>query len=119
MDANAAVVMEFNDCLNRQDLDGMAARMAEDIVFENTYPPPDGARYTGIEAVLAFWQDFFRSSPGAYFEIEEVIAAGDRCVTRWKYTWDPQAGGQGYVRGADLFRLRGGKIVEKLSYVKG
>lgn len=114
-----AVVREFNDCLNHQDLLGMEARMTEDVVFENTFPPPDGARYEGLQAVLAFWQDFFQSSPNARFEIEEIVAAEDRCAARWRYTWDESAGKQGYVRGIDLFRLRDGKISEKLSYVKG
>lgn len=114
-----AVVREFNDCLNRQDLLGMKARMTEDVVFENTFPPPDGARFEGMQAVLTFWEEFFQASPHARFEIEEIVAAGDRCTARWRYTWDESAGKQGYVRGIDLFRLREGKISEKLSYVKG
>jgi hypothetical protein len=30
-----------------------------------------------------------------------------------------QAGEKGYVRGVDIYRIRGGSIIEKLSYVKG
>ena len=37
----------------------------------------------------------------------------------WRYTWRDAAGVPGYVRGVDLFRVRGGKVAEKLAYVKG
>jgi hypothetical protein len=32
----------------------------------------------------------------------------------WCYSWDG-----GHVRGVDMFRVRDGKVAEKLSYVKG
>ena len=48
------------------------------------------------------------------FEAEETFFAGDRVVQRWRYSWDG-----GHVRGVDLFKVRDGKVAEKLSYVKG
>jgi hypothetical protein len=47
-----------------------------------------------------------------------MFAAGDRCVVRWRYDW-VREGEAGHVRGVDLFRVREGKVAEKLSYVKG
>jgi hypothetical protein len=38
---------------------------------------------------------------------------------RWRHRWIDQAGTRGHVRGVDLFRVRDGKVAEKLSYVKG
>ena len=35
----------FTAALNSHDLDAVLALAAEDIVFESTTPPPDGARY--------------------------------------------------------------------------
>jgi hypothetical protein len=35
-------------------------------------------------------------------------------VQRWRYDW---AGG--HVRGIDVFTVSGGKVTEKLAYVKG
>ena len=35
-------------------------------------------------------------------------------MQRWRYEWDG-----GHVRGVDVFRVRDGKVAEKLSYVKG
>lgn len=113
-------VERFNQAFNRHDVDAVMATMTEDCVFENTFPPPDGERYEGQAAVRAFWEAFFRSSPSAVFEVEELFATGDRCVVRWLYRWAPDAEGMpGHVRGIDLFRVRDGKVAEKLAYVKG
>jgi len=113
------VVQAFIDCTNRRDLTGLLSWLAEETIFENTFPPPDGTRYEGREAARAFWEDFFASSPHARFEEEELLEAGEHCIFRWRYIWDENAGKAGYIRGIDLFHVHEGKIVEKLSYVKG
>ena len=108
------VVMAFNEAFNRHDVAGMMQLMTDDCVFENTDPAPDGTVYSGKEAVTQFWQDFFRQSPQAHIEIEEIFGMGLRCVMRWKYDW-----GNGHVRGVDVFKIKDNLICEKLSYVKG
>ncbi|MEW6029896.1 MAG: nuclear transport factor 2 family protein [Chloroflexota bacterium] len=113
------IVLEFNEAFNRHDVAGMMRLMSDDCVFENTNPAPDGTIYSGKDAVTQFWQDFFRESPQAHIEIEEIFSLGLRCVMRWKYTWVDAAGKKGHVRGVDVFKLKDGLISEKLSYVKG
>jgi ketosteroid isomerase-like protein len=108
------IVLEFNEAFNRHDVNGMMKLMSEDCVFENTAPAPDGSAYAGKEAVTQFWQEFFRESPKAHIEIEEIFGFGNHCVMRWKYTW-----GDGHVRGVDVFKIKDELICEKLSYVKG
>lgn len=118
--ATLALILRFNDLFNRQELAGVMALMSEDCLFENTYPPPDGTRYVGQAQTREAFANFFAASPQARFETEEIFVAGDRCVVRWIYTWnDGENGSKGHVRGVDLFRVRDGKIAEKLSYVKG
>jgi len=39
-------------------------------------------------------------------------------VVRCAYSWVKE-GKPGHVRGVDVFRVRDGQVVEKLSYVKG
>ena len=109
-----AAVERFNTAFNRHDVDGVMAAMTEDCVFENTEPAPDGERYEGAARVGAFWETFFANNPRATFVAEEVFAAGDRCVVRWRYDW-----GSGHVRGVDAMRVRDGRVCEKLAYVKG
>jgi ketosteroid isomerase-like protein len=116
--ATLAVIDRFNEVFNRHDVAGIMAMMTEDCVFDSTRPPPDGERHVGQAAVRAFWEGFFARSPSARFETEEIFAAGDRCVVRWRYHW-AREGKPGHVRGVDVFRVREGKVAEKLSYVKG
>ena len=108
------VVMEFNDAFNLHDVAGMMRLTTDDTVFENTHPSPDGTKYSGKPAVTKLWEEFFRESPTAHIEIEEIFGMGNRCVMRWTYSW-----GDGHVRGVDIFKLKDGLITEKLSYVKG
>ena len=61
----------------------------------------------------------FAESPSARFESEDTFASGDRCTVRWIYHWVDAEGKPGHVRGVDVFRVRDGKVAEKLSYVKG
>jgi predicted SnoaL-like aldol condensation-catalyzing enzyme len=112
-------VLAFNEAFNRHDVEGMMGFIGDECVFENTSPAPDGALYTGKEQVAQFWRDFFRGSPQAHIEIEEVFGLGERCVMRWIYRWENAAGEEGHVRGVDIYRVRDGSILEKLSYVKG
>ena len=109
-----ATIERFNDAFNRHDVDAVLALMTDDVIFENTSPGPDGERHEGQAAVGEFWRRFFADSPRAHFTGEDIFAAGDRCTVRWRYDW-----GDGHVRGVDIFRVRDGKVAEKLSYVKG
>lgn len=114
-----AAVQRFNEAFDRHDLDEVMKAMTRDCVFENTCPPPDGERYAGQDAVRVFWERFFASSPDARFTAEETFAVKDRCVVRWRYDWTGKDGTTGHIRGVDLFRVREGKVAEKLAYVKG
>jgi len=113
------VVRRFNEALNAGDLSGMMACLTDDTVFENTEPGPDGERFEGKAAVGAFWKAFLASSAQARIEVEELVACGERVVMRWRYAWTDTSGASGHVRGVDVYRLRRGRIAEKLSYVKG
>ncbi len=111
-------VVRFNDAFNRGDVDTVMALMTDDCVFENTFPAPDGERHEGQAAVRAFWERFFESTERPRFTAEEIFAAGDRVVSRWRFDWGEGAGA-GHVRGVDVIRVREGKLAEKLAYVKG
>ena len=71
-----AAIERFNEAFNRHDVDAIMAAMTDDCVFESTGPAPDGPRFVGQDAVRAVWEDFFRSSPHAYFDVEEMFAVG-------------------------------------------
>ena len=114
-----AIITAFNAAFNRHDVDGLMSLMTEDCIFENTSPPPDGTRCEGQAAVRATFEAIFAASPRLTFDYEETVALGERGFVRWVYSWDNGSHDRGHIRGVDLLRLRDGKIVEKLSYVKG
>ncbi len=112
--ATQSIIERFNAAFNSHDVEAVMALMTADCVFENTYPPPDGERFDGRVAVRANFAAFFAESPHAQFEFEDTFVSDDRACVRWLYRWDT-----GHVRGVDVFRVRDGRIAEKLSYVKG
>jgi ketosteroid isomerase-like protein len=111
-------VERFNSAFNHHDVNAVMDSMTEDCVFENTSPAPDGARVEGAVAVRAYWEKFFANNPDAWFDAEDIFAAGDRCVVRWIYR-KTKDGKPWHLRGVDVFKVRDGKIAEKLAYVKG
>jgi ketosteroid isomerase-like protein len=108
----------FNDAFNRHDLDGLAAVMTDDTIFENTSPAPDGRRIEGKAAVIEFWRAWFAHNAGARFEPEEVIVSGDRAIVLWVYR-KMRDGQSWHLRGVDVFTVRDGKVAAKFAYVKG
>ena len=108
-----SAIEKFTAAFDAKDVDAIMAAMTPDCVFEDT-APPDGTRHVGTEAVRAAWKNLFTTSPDGVFTTEEVIDAGERVVTRWRYDFDG-----GHVRGVDVFRVRDGLVAEKFSYVKG
>jgi hypothetical protein len=50
----------------------------------------------------------------AHFDIEDMIAAGNRVFVLWRYSW-----GNGHVRGVDVMRVCGDHEAESFAYVKG
>lgn len=117
-DSTRAVIERFNEAFNRHDVEAVMKLMTADCIFENTNPPPDGARLVGAVEVRTYWQKFFAANPDAHFEVEDIIVVDDRCVIRWVYH-KTKDGKPWHLRGVDVFRVRDGKVSEKMSYVKG
>jgi hypothetical protein len=106
------VVAAFGTACNAHDLEEALSFCAPHIVFEST-TPPDGDRVVGHEALRDVWRPIFED-PATHVDVEGTIVAGDRVVQQCLYSW-----GDGHVRAVDIYRVVDGKIVEKLSYVKG
>jgi hypothetical protein len=110
------IIERFNRAFEQhrpEDLDGL---IGEGCVLENTAPAPDGARYEGREACLEFWRGV-ASSANLVFKAEEISAMGNRGIIRWHLRWGE--GEADRVRGVNIMRVRDGRIVEGLGYVKG
>lgn len=109
------IMRRCNAAFLQHDPAALSDLVAEDCVMEAIQPAPNGARYEGREACLAFWQALAADTK-SHFELEDVAVAGDRAVIRWRYHFgegEPRS-----VRGVNLMQVRGGQIVEALGYAK-
>jgi ketosteroid isomerase-like protein len=89
-DAAFAVVTAFNDCINRRDLDGLAAMMTDD----HTFIDSAGGRVAGKEACLRAWSGFFAAFPDYQNHFERVTMHGGDVVVAGRSTCaDPRLDG--------------------------
>ena len=112
------VVLAFNKAFNRHDVVGIIQLLSDDCIFEDSHPAPDGTVYTGKEAIAHYLHDFFRQSPQAYIEIEDISGFGHRCVMRWRCEWVDETGSKQHMHGIDIFHEKNNRICQKLSYIK-
>lgn len=112
----ARILTRFNQVFLDHDPAALQDLVADDCVIENTQPAPDGSRHAGKAACILLWTGI-ATTTGARFETESIIARGDRGEIRWRLRWGP--GHAESVRGVNLMRVRNGRIVEALGYVKG
>jgi hypothetical protein len=83
--------------------------------MEAIQPAPDGARYEGREACLAFWKALAEDH-STQFEAEEIVVSGERATIRWRYRYGDALADS--VRGVNLMRVRDGQVTEALGYSK-
>src|SRR5688500_15855367 len=84
--ATIEAIRAFDRATSRRDIDAMLATATEDVVWETT-TPPDGERHRGQAAVRAALEGLFGSTTDASFQIEELVALGDRAFFTWVYRW--------------------------------
>lgn len=109
------IMQRFNRAFVQHEASLLDGLIAEDCVMESVEPAPDGTRYVGRKACLDFWQKLANNRDGA-FNDEEIIAAGEHAIIRWRYRFGP--GLSQSVRGVNVMRVRDGQIIEALGYVK-
>jgi ketosteroid isomerase-like protein len=111
-----SVIDRFNEAFQSHAPDLLDDLIAEDCVLENSQPRPDGDRREGRAACLDVWRTL-AADRASRFELEEVFVADERAVIRWRFRWGPDLAES--VRGVNLMRVRDGRIVEGMGYVKG
>jgi|SRR5215510_6348510 len=110
------IMERFNNAFQKHRPEDLDDLIGEGCVLENTAPAPDGARYEGRGACLTFWKGL-ASSANLVFKVEQIFAMGDRGLIFWQLRWSEREADR--VRGVNIMRVRDGKIVEGLGYVKG
>jgi steroid delta-isomerase-like uncharacterized protein len=101
---------------NKKNLDAIDELIAADYV-DHTLPPGVPPGRDGAKAFIGMYVNAF---PDVKITIEDMIAKGDKVVTRWSATGThtgelmgiPATGKQITVTGLDITRFAGGKSVE-------
>jgi glyoxylase-like metal-dependent hydrolase (beta-lactamase superfamily II)/ketosteroid isomerase-like protein len=119
------VAQRYFDALARRDLDGAAACWAPDGV-DRLIGQSDAH---GPEGVRAFFGELFAAVPDWAFEVEAIVAEGDRAAVRWNATGTfageasfqgiQPTGGPVAMAGFDLLTVRDGLIVHNDAFSDG
>lgn len=110
--STSRIIDRFNQAFVEHRPDLLDGLVGADCVMESVDPAPDGRRYEGGDACLAFWTALAGDSASS-FAPEAVDILGDRAIIRWRYRFP-----DGSVRGVNLMRVVDGRIVEALGYTK-
>ena len=118
VEANKQLVRRYAEAIwNDGDLDLLAEFVPADYVLPGGMP--DGM--DGIQALRSEITRVRRAFPDGRVEIEEIVAEGDRVVWRWRmdgthegpYLGVAPTGRRVTMTGIALYRIAGGKIVER------
>jgi|SRR5581483_1412499 len=109
------VLRRYHDAFRSHSPEQLVELVADDCYIENIAPAPNGSRHVGKAACLEVWQGL-AADEGKRFEHEEIMAMGDRVLTRWRLWWG--ASESESLRGLNLMRVRNGQIVEAFGYAK-
>lgn len=119
-DENKVIVRRFYEEIDRGNLAAMDELVAEDYI--NHGPPPFPGVGSGREGLKQIFRIFWEATPG-YHQIEDMIAEGDRVVTRLtaygRHEHDlpgiPATGKPLVMAAIAIHRVSDGKIVEHWS----
>jgi ketosteroid isomerase-like protein len=113
-----ALITRFENCFNARDVDALMADMSDDTVFEHVAPSNASiGRFVGQAAVHAVFSSLEEHFPRFDLRAVDIFAHDDRAACQWEMTWDLPDGTRAHARGADVFRVRDGKITEKRTYL--
>lgn len=104
------------DAFNRHDIDGVMTHFAQNCVFftvagEHEY----GNRIEGRDAIARAFEGVWTAMPDVQWADHSHFLSqdGTRGVSQWTFRATNPDGTRTEVQGVDLFRIEGGRIVEK------
>ncbi|MFC3629294.1 nuclear transport factor 2 family protein [Paracoccus angustae] len=104
------------DAFNRHDINGVMIHFGDDCVFFTVAGDSEhGNRIEGREAMAKAFEGVWTAMPDVQWADHEhfISEDGSRGVSQWTFRATNPDGTRTEVQGADLFRIRNGKIVEK------
>lgn len=110
----------FDDVINARNWDN-ADRFIAPNVIDHTAPPWMSPGIAGVKQQMIAW---FSAFPDSHFEIEDMIAQGDRVTVRWTVEGTQEGifrdilptGKHITMTGTDEVRIAFGQVVERWGY---
>ena len=81
-----SVVLSFNDCINNQDIKGLASLMSDDHVFVDR----DGSRHGPKSYMVEGWKDFFSMFPDYRNTFLKIITQGNQVLVTGYAYWSKE-----------------------------
>jgi steroid delta-isomerase-like uncharacterized protein len=113
---NKAVSRRFHEAIGKGSTQAVQAELAPDYLahFPGVPGPQDAEGFKQLVNV------FGTAFPDSHFDLDDVLAMGDKVVTRWTYhavhtgpfQGLPATGKRVVMTGITILRLAGGKVVE-------
>ena len=111
-----ALVLDFTDAFNRDDLEGVMGYFADAAVYDEF----DGRRHEGAAAIRAAFEPQFRGDFGEVRFLQDdlvIDAVAGKAMISWRCQLT-SGGRQGHWRGLDILHVQDGKITVKQTYAK-
>ncbi|WP_326823734.1 ester cyclase [Streptosporangium sp. NBC_01756] len=118
--SNKATFARFHDAGNTRDAE-LVSKTFDEVVAPNVlFHAPVPSEATGVQALKEVWAVLLRAFPDIHVEVEEVIAEGDKLVSRNTVTGThlgefrglPPTGRSMTYNEIFVFRFDGGRIAE-------
>lgn len=112
-----AAQQRLAEIVNAGELDRLGEVFADDVVDHDPAP----AQEPGIDGVRAFFTSLLKAFPGAQLHVDTMVADDDQVAIAYRLTGThkgaflgvKKSGNSVQVRGVQVARFRGGKIVER------
>jgi ketosteroid isomerase-like protein len=113
------VVRTLYEALHRGDNEAMLALYHPDVVWDMRRSGiPDAGLYEGHEGMKEFWRMWRGTWERYAFDVEEMIEDDERVLALVHFHVRSRGlGVESHHKGAELFRVRGGRVIEFAGYL--
>jgi ketosteroid isomerase-like protein len=108
---NKQVVQRVYDAFGKGDIESILGNLTDDFIWNVPGPAPFAGRRTGLDGMRQFFQQLASSVEIEQFDVNEILADGDKVVVLGKEREKIRATGNIFeTEFVHVYTLRGGKL---------